>query len=43
MPDIKPTMTDEQVMRFIADGYIVLEGIIPDEINRQCEFLSGGR
>ncbi len=43
MTDIKPTMTDEQVMRFIGDGYIVLEGIIPDEINRQCEFLSGGR
>ncbi|MDP7237993.1 MAG: hypothetical protein QGI34_14820 [Candidatus Latescibacteria bacterium] len=30
-------------MRFVADGYIVLEGIISDEINQQRESLSGGR
>ena len=28
MRDIEPTLNDEQVMRFIHDGYLTLEGVV---------------
>ena len=42
MNDIQPTMTDEDVMDFISKGYVVLEGIISEEFNRQYLNLPGG-
>lgn len=34
MVEVKPTLTDDQIMRFISEGFVLLEGVIPDEINR---------
>ena len=42
MADIKPTMTDSDVMNFIALGYVSLEGIIGGDFNRQCDNLPRG-
>ena len=40
--DCEPTLTDTQVLGFCRDGYILLEGVVPDEINqRTCEYLEG--
>ena len=33
--DCQPTLTDSQVFSFCRDGYLMLEGIVPDEINRR--------
>ena len=41
MIDIQPTMNDSQVMDFISRGSVVLEGVVSDEFNRQCETLPG--
>ncbi|RAP77913.1 phytanoyl-CoA dioxygenase family protein [Paenibacillus montanisoli] len=35
MRPIKPTLTDEDVIQFCLNGYIMYEGVIPEEINRQ--------
>lgn len=35
MISIKPTLTDRDVLDFCKKGYIMLEGIIPDAINRK--------
>ena len=43
MTVIKPTLNDEQIMRFIFDGYIKLDAIIPEAFNQQCQELPGGR
>ena len=40
--DCRPTMSDRQVLGFCKDGYLVLEGVVPDEINEQaCAYLDG--
>ena len=41
MIDIQPTMNDSQVMDFISRGTVVVEGVVSDEFNRQCETLPG--
>ena len=43
MIDIQPTMDDSRVMDFVSGGSVVLEGVVSDEFNRQCETLPGGR
>ena len=38
--DCPPTLDDRQVMDFCRRGYVMLEGVVPDEINRRTvEFL----
>ena len=40
--DCAPTLTDSQVLDFCRQGYLVLEGVVPDEINqRSCDYLDG--
>ena len=40
--DCNPTLTDSQVLDFCINGYMMLEGVIPDEINqRTCDYLDG--
>ena len=33
--DCSPTLTDSQVLEFCQTGHIMLEGVVPDEINRR--------
>ena len=33
--DCPPTLTDNQVLEFCQQGFLVLEGVVPDEINRR--------
>ena len=33
--DCEPTLTDSQVLEFCKQGYIVLEAVVPDEINQK--------
>ena len=33
--DCAPTLDDRQVIEFCANGFLMLEGIVPDEINRR--------
>jgi hypothetical protein len=33
--DCEPTLTDRQVLEFCQKGFLVLEGVVPDEINRR--------
>ena len=38
--DCKPTLTDKQVLEFCKQGFLLLEGVVPDEINRKTvEYL----
>ena len=38
--DCEPTLTDSKVLEFCREGYLLLEGVVPDEINqRTCEYL----
>ena len=38
--DCEPTLTDTQVLQFCRDGFLNLEGVVPDEINqRACDYL----
>lgn len=40
--DCVPTLTDSQVLQFCREGYLLLRGIVPDEINRRtCDYLEG--
>ncbi len=40
MPDIEPALTDTQVLNFCHLGYLMLEGVVPHEINEQViEFI----
>lgn len=40
--DCKPSLNDSQVLDFCRQGYLLLEGAVPDEINRQtCDYLEG--
>ena len=34
--DCAPTLTDNQVLDFCQQGFLVLEGVVPDEINRKA-------
>ncbi|MAE64663.1 MAG: hypothetical protein CMJ18_10390 [Phycisphaeraceae bacterium] len=34
--DCAPTLTDAQMLDFCMDGYMMLERVVPDEINRQA-------
>jgi hypothetical protein len=39
---VLPTMTDDDVMDFVALGYVVLEGVIDDAFNQECvDFKKG--
>ncbi len=42
MRDIEPALNDDQVMRFIHDGYLTLEGIVDPAFNRACESVPAG-
>ena len=38
--DCVPTLTDDQVLEFCKQGFLLLEGVVPDEINRRTfEYL----
>ena len=38
--DCQPTLTDTQVFEFCKHGFLMLEGVVPDEINwRTCKFI----
>ena len=40
--DCPPTLNDTQVLQFCRDGYLLLEGVVPDETNRRtCTWLAG--
>ena len=43
MIDIVPTLDDDDVMDFVFTGYVLLEGVVADDFNRQCEEISRGR
>ena len=34
--DYEPTMTDTQVLEFCKNGYLMLEGVVPDDVNRRA-------
>ena len=39
--DCKPTLTDEDVVDFCKQGFLILENVVPDEVNlRTTEFLT---
>ena len=41
MPDLEPTLTDSQVLEFCKRGYMMLEGVVTEEVNRQVrEYLA---
>ena len=35
MPDVVPTLNDTQVLEFCKQGYLMLEAVVPDSINRR--------
>lgn len=40
--DCQPTLTDSQILQFCREGYLILKGVVPDEINRRtCAYLEG--
>ena len=40
--DCNPTLTDNQVLEFCRQGYLMLQGVVLDEINqRTCHYLDG--
>ncbi len=41
--DVQPTLNDQDVMRFVFEGYIKLDAIIPSAFNEKCRTLPGGR
>ena len=38
--DSKPTLTDTQVLEFCKQGYIILEGVVPQKINEKVSEFS---
>ena len=41
MPDVAPTLNDTQVLEFCKQGYLMLEGVVPDSINRRvAEYIA---
>ena len=40
--DCTPTLTDTQILNFCKQGYLIIPGVVPDEINqRTCDYLEG--
>ncbi len=40
--DCDPILTDSEVLEFCRQGYLILPGVVPDEINRRtCDYLEG--
>ena len=40
--DCAPTLTDSQVLEFCRLGYLIIDGVVPDEVNqRTCDYLNG--
>ena len=40
--DCEPSLNDSEVLDFCRQGYLLLEGAVPDEINRRaCDYLEG--
>ena len=40
--DCDPSLNDSQVLEFCREGYLMLHGVVPDEINeRTCQYLNG--
>ena len=40
--DCDPTLNDSQVLDFCRNGYIILDGVVSDEINKKvCAYLTG--
>lgn len=40
--DCDPTLTDSQVLEFCRDGYLLLRGVVPDDINQRTrDYLEG--
>ena len=38
--DCEPTLNDTQVLQFCKQGFLILEGVVPDEINRRmCDYI----
>ncbi len=33
--DCKPTLSDTEVLEFLKNGYLRLEGVVPDDINQR--------
>ena len=41
--DCDPTLTDSQVLDFCCNGFLMLEGVVPDEVNRRTnQYLERG-
>ena len=39
--DCEPTLTDQQVIEFCKNGFMMLEAVVPDEVNRRTtEFVN---
>ena len=39
--DCEPTLTDQDVIRFCGEGFLLLEAVVPDEINRRtCDYMA---
>ena len=42
--EVQPTMTDRDVVRFVNHGYMLLEAVIPEAVNRDImAFLEAGQ
>ena len=40
--DCEPTLNDSQVLEFCREGFVLLPGVVPDEVNQKtCEYLEG--
>ena len=40
--DCEPGLTDAQVLEFCRQGFLLLEAVVPEEINqRTCDYLDG--
>ena len=40
--DCEPTLDDARILEFCREGYILLPGVVPDEVNeRTCNYLEG--
>jgi hypothetical protein len=40
--DCDPTLNDSRVIEFCREGFLLLRGVVPDEINRRtCDYLDG--
>ena len=42
MADVQPTMNDDAVMDFVANGYVVLDAVVDDATSRECSTAKAG-